>query len=497
MAYSINSDNPIITISILSSGRDDSIVRCLESLDSLRKNVPSELIITDTGCPDKIKAINESYTDIILPFTWCNDFSKARNEGLSRARGEWFIYLDDDEWFEDTGEIEKFFLSGKYKNYIAANYIQRNYNDITGSTYTDSLVTRCFKLQPDTRFSGIIHEAPTPLKGRVIDFNSFVHHYGYCFINEEQLKNHIDRNITLLKRMIEDEPGNIRWYTQILQEYRRAGNYSEIRSLCETGIESFAGMNDYETSVHRGTLYNGYIYSLIRLGEYQNALTLADKFIKDQRNTRLCNAALALSGAEAALCVDDYSKVCYFAEKYNILRNKLKNNPNEILNGGYFFVNDAFEVHNTNKLYSMWMASALMLDNPQPLQDYFDIVKWNDEKTDVPGGIIKIIVRYILTHKYNKTFSYVMETLLRSPHFKNITNLCVKEVNNELAQAERVKIQDEMGDLSLKLKGKIYELIDQDMHTEALSIISQLLSITPEDAELSQLKADLEHRNRC
>ena len=29
--------------------------------------------------------------------------------GIGGAKGEWFMYLDDDEWFLDTKEIEGFF----------------------------------------------------------------------------------------------------------------------------------------------------------------------------------------------------------------------------------------------------------------------------------------------------------------------------------------------------------------------------------------------------
>ena len=51
------------------------------------------------------------YTEKIVPFTWCNDFSKARNAGLEQATGKWFLYIDDDEWFEDPSEIISFFKS--------------------------------------------------------------------------------------------------------------------------------------------------------------------------------------------------------------------------------------------------------------------------------------------------------------------------------------------------------------------------------------------------
>ena len=50
----------------------------------------------------------------VVQFTWCDDFSKARNAGLEKARGQWFLYLDDDEWFIDTKEITVHFLHQRH-----------------------------------------------------------------------------------------------------------------------------------------------------------------------------------------------------------------------------------------------------------------------------------------------------------------------------------------------------------------------------------------------
>ena len=137
--------------------------KCLDSLKSLREKVPSELIIVDTGCDEEMKKLLQSYTDIIIPFAWCNDFSKARNVGMDAAQGEWFLYLDDDEWFIDTDDIEEFFLSGNYKNYYYALYIQRNYMSLNKELVTDAWVSRMVSLKNRPRFVSSIHEYFYPL----------------------------------------------------------------------------------------------------------------------------------------------------------------------------------------------------------------------------------------------------------------------------------------------------------------------------------------------
>ena len=74
--------NIVLSIALLASDRRDTIGRCLESLAVIREAIPSELIILDTGCSQEVRDILEQYADKISDFTWCNDFSKARNVTL-------------------------------------------------------------------------------------------------------------------------------------------------------------------------------------------------------------------------------------------------------------------------------------------------------------------------------------------------------------------------------------------------------------------------------
>ena len=133
---------PILSIALLVSNRKDTIQKCLDSLTPIREAIPSELIILDTGCDADLRAILDQYADKIENFTWIKDFSAARNVTLQMAEGEWYMYLDDDEWFVETDDLIEFFRSGDYKNHGYASYIQRNYLDMEGSQWADARVSR-------------------------------------------------------------------------------------------------------------------------------------------------------------------------------------------------------------------------------------------------------------------------------------------------------------------------------------------------------------------
>jgi glycosyltransferase involved in cell wall biosynthesis len=74
-----------------------TLKKCLDSL----KDVMDEIIIVDTGSTDRTKELAYSYTDKVYDFTWCDDFSAARNYAFSKA-GEDYIYsADADEFLDD------------------------------------------------------------------------------------------------------------------------------------------------------------------------------------------------------------------------------------------------------------------------------------------------------------------------------------------------------------------------------------------------------------
>ena len=227
----------VLTISLLNSNRPKTVRKCLDSIKPLLDAIPSELILTDTGCGEEVRSIIEEYTDHIIDFEWCDDFSKARNVGLKEAKGEWFLFLDDDEWFEDTTDIIRFFKSGEYKKYGYAVYTQRNYMEADGSDYSDLPVGRIVKRDPKVKFIYSIHECLNFAPGRVKHLDAFVHHYGYVYKTEGEALAHSARNIALLIVEHANNPRNAKHTLQLAQEYNVTNNIKESLALSQEIIE--------------------------------------------------------------------------------------------------------------------------------------------------------------------------------------------------------------------------------------------------------------------
>ena len=257
-----------LSISLLASNRAASLERCLDSLRPLLMQVPSELIIVFTGTDEKVKEIASRYTDKVLPFTWCDNFSAARNVGLWAAKGEWFMYIDDDEWFEDVTEIRDFFLSGEYRSFGSACYIQKNYIQWDGIQYTDYHAFRMARIVPGMAFQNVVHEELVPRTMPCKYFNSYVNHYGYIRDAGDGTPEKPLRNIPLLLRNIEECPSYTKNYIQITQEYIIVKNYEKAEEYCRKGRELCM---EYEDKYYQGWLQANLLYILCVKKEYEKA----------------------------------------------------------------------------------------------------------------------------------------------------------------------------------------------------------------------------------
>ncbi len=86
----------MISVVILTRNEENNIKRCLESIKWC-----DEIILIDDDSSDKTIEIARKYDATIYPHDLNNDFSSARNFGLSKAKNEWVLFVDSDEIVSD------------------------------------------------------------------------------------------------------------------------------------------------------------------------------------------------------------------------------------------------------------------------------------------------------------------------------------------------------------------------------------------------------------
>ncbi|MFT8406869.1 MAG: glycosyltransferase [Liquorilactobacillus sp.] len=209
-----------LTISILVSNSIKTIQNCLDSIVPLLNQVSSELIIVDTIGEEKSDgslAIAKKYTDNIIHYKWNNDFSAARNAGLAVAKGEWFLFIDDDEWFEDVSELVSFFQNRNMANrYCALAFNKHNYYERRSDIFSDIMVTQCSRLFRNTKFKYPVHENLFPIMLPVKHVNCYVHHYGYA---DKKLDKKLDRNKPIMLSNLASNPTNMHLWAQLITSY--------------------------------------------------------------------------------------------------------------------------------------------------------------------------------------------------------------------------------------------------------------------------------------
>ncbi len=431
------STKPVLSISLLCSGRAKTTKKCLDSLASLREKVPSELIIVDTGCDEEMQALLRTYTDIVIPFTWCNDFSKARNVGMDAAQGEWFMYLDDDEWFIDTKEIEDFFLSGNYKKYYYALYIQRNYMSLDKELVTDAWVSRMVSMKNRPRFISSIHEYFYPLYDPHILLHSAVEHFGYFFQNKEEERAHAKRNTTLLLDMIKKRRKEVRWWTHLLQEYRALNEYAKLEEWSLDGIREFRNESIPNTNRERGAFYCAAIEAEIQSCYYEEAEKNFKKALGDNRNTDFCRLRLYNLGQEIYYKTGNYKESLKCSEKYAEYYELLKDDEEKKQEETAFFVQYALEQSGISTGFGIYILAALRLGDTSILKKYFNVFDWNgpimlyEHFTD---DLIDILADL----PYDEEVTPLLEVMAKRPGYDLLWN-AIQKLETEEKESEKAQ----------------------------------------------------------
>ena len=406
-------DNPItLSISMLASRKKEQVKRCLDSLLPVMEQIPSELILVDTSKDEEVHQMLLSYTDQVVEFDWCNDFSKARNAGLQMARGEWFLYIDDDEWFSEIEELVSFFRSGEYREYGCANYIQRNFHDLNYIHYTDCWASRMIRRSTNTRFKSKIHEYLYPQEGECKNLHVVANHSGYIYQTPEDLENHFKRNYPLLLDMMKEEPKRLRWRVHIVQEFYSVKRWEELEKFCEESLSFTVDRTDEWDSRDIGTFYAGLVESCMNQRKFEEALQAADKAFADRRTSRLCHAYLALLVARCQYALENYPEAEKSTRQYFSLKKELEKNRTRLeIQQGALLVGDAFSEILVKRAYSFLIACGLRQKDSGPLRKYLPKLEWNRKVIYVSDEIFPALLEGMATLPREPVFVETMQLM--------------------------------------------------------------------------------------
>ena len=373
-------DAPMLTISLLSSGRGKTIERCLASLAPFKEQLPAEILVVDTD-PDgngDVRSILEKYADRIIRFEWRDDFAAARNAGVDAARGEWFLFLDDDEWFLDPQPMIDFLRSEDSHNCYYANQKIRNYFNDDFTDYLDSWVTRLFRLDGKCRFHGRVHEYFCPTKGTASMVPALSGHTGYIYHSREEKVAHVRRNLTLLNALMEEEPRESRWVLQALYEYHALEDTDEQLRLSRKAMGLLDGAAAYNVACVRGYVACNILRIYLEEKEYDSCYREYRKFRGKAPTFGLYGRIyMEIFVAQASYRLGMTKKSRKHCENYLSAYGKYKDKPPRCIEEEMDFLMNTFRDDEYTLMLFWLMRIDIENGTWDSFEQYFDIISWD------------------------------------------------------------------------------------------------------------------------
>jgi glycosyltransferase involved in cell wall biosynthesis len=377
--------------------------RCLEAISPILREVPSELIIADTGSTDRTVEIAREFTDKVIHFEWCDDFGAARNSTLKKAKGAWYMYLDADEIVQDCTDLIRFFNTGEYLRYNSGVVTLKSFNDESQIVKATIHLTRLVKKQVDLKFINPIHERLNILKEPSKQLDLIIDHYGYVTKNNEEfIKTKIERNLKIMFAEEQKKPDDCLNLYNICQAYMLDKNMEAALNYCEKGIKFAKEQKlSFELLFY---IRKAQIYFLLK--DYQKLLVATEEYFSAKKVVWASDIEMYIYQARSYTffnstrdAIDAYKN---FIKIYRGFEKGLYNTPDmhyssvnyTELNSYVYFTLNLVELllktgdHEQAKAYSASLSLQSLLDHPESLmrklQHDIEIMKISKDFSELP-----------------------------------------------------------------------------------------------------------------
>lgn len=230
-----------ISLCVIARDEETFLPDCLRSVEG----VVEKIIVVDTGSHDQTARIARDAGAIVIPHTWNDDFSAARNAALEVVSTPYVLLLDADERLaRGAGRVlKKLAKKGRVELGLLPlhNAMRREASEqdvIAGTERRGDpiLLARFFRNTDGLRWEGAIHEnvdAWARQPGRVIRAVEapIIHLGAIPEIREALGKDR--RNLEMLERRCRAEPDHPVMGAHLAREYERTGDLARAEAEAE------------------------------------------------------------------------------------------------------------------------------------------------------------------------------------------------------------------------------------------------------------------------
>ncbi|MBD3276574.1 MAG: glycosyltransferase [Candidatus Marinimicrobia bacterium] len=306
-----------ISACLMVKNEEEMLPGCLDSI----KEFVDEIIIVDTGSEDNTVQIADSYGAKIYHHPWEHDFSKHRNQSISYANGDWFLMIDADERLQtlnsSADEIKRK-LAKLDTDVHAVLITMRDYRR-DGELKLSWKVSKLFRNGVDVKYEGIVHNQPV-IKGKMVDSDIVINHYGYD-LSQERMDKKFERSNSLLQKRIEKNPDDFEAYFYLANMYSAFSRFEEGLGYGKQCLKHLPD-SQKQRPVYLKIHYNiGASY--LRLEEYH----LAEKWFKKGLSFLPKDIDLFYGLVMLGVQTDNTDLIITYAKKYLINYDDFIDNP--------------------------------------------------------------------------------------------------------------------------------------------------------------------------
>lgn len=470
-----------------------NIARCLQSI---YRSV-DEIILVDTGSKDATISIAKQYGAKVFSYIWKNDFASAKNYAIAKAKGNWIIFLDADEYFSEKTipNIRQVILQhGTVCDAFSIRMVNIDVdkqNKILEYFYP----IRIFRANTVIRYMGKVHEHlvktdRTSLKVSKVSPNLLeLIHTGY---SSSVIEKKCRRNLPILLKELEVEPEDVSVLAYLmdcyfnLKDYQRAVDYAEkifsfdtssleycsriyrrlikalqclnapveeMKKVILAAIERFSVMPDF---------YGEYALLLVELGKFEEGLAYFAK--ADQ--------------LEAAYTEDEPSFYSYLRQPKENLQAMLYLEKNDVAQALAAYCK-LLQENKYNENAFKQVILILKNENPVDIIGFLNKIYQKENAVELNfliGNLTKYRKDNVLAYYLNLYYELKNDSLEKAVAF-----CCVKKYEEALRILERLLNQSE--NIEIEEKIQMYQLLVVCLMQGNRDMLSEIIKKIPMDLQ--------------
>ncbi len=143
-----------VSLAVIACNEADRIAACLESVRSL----VGDMVVVDTGSTDATREVARAHGAVVTDFTWCDDFSAARNEALRCATLPWVLSMDADDTLDESNRAKVAAVISELGDQNVGYMMQCASVRASGDLASTVGHVRLFRNDPRIRWDHRVHE---------------------------------------------------------------------------------------------------------------------------------------------------------------------------------------------------------------------------------------------------------------------------------------------------------------------------------------------------